>query len=123
MNEFILISGTLIFSAIAIICLALTVHWGNRRETGIMHYFFYLNLMVYALATILSNRKLLLPTDMVISFISDAKNPLIVWLGRLSSLYILFAFSERLLHRIFSTQKTNRIPAITPLGTCRLFFN
>ncbi len=124
MNEFIIISVTVIASAFVIIGLALTVHWGNGRDTGIMPYFFYLNLFLYALATILSTRNLSLP-GVEMSAIPEAKSTEIVWLGRFCSLYVLFAFSERFLHRFFlqsnSPHKKTEFPQLLLWGVTLYF--
>lgn len=83
---------------VAVLFIALVLHWGHKREQGLIPYIFYPTFLIFALTTLLSGRNLDLPTEIIDSLITT-KHPLTVWAGRANSLFILFAACERIARR------------------------
>jgi exopolysaccharide production protein ExoQ len=81
-----------------VLCIALILHWGHKREKGLMPYIFYPIFTILALDILLSGRNLWLQTELL--EIEIPKHPLVVWAGRASSLFILFAACERIARRL-----------------------
>lgn len=80
-----------------VLFIALVLHWGHKRECGLMPYIFYPTFLIVALTTLLSGRDLQLPSAFVDPFM--IKHPLLIWAGRANSLFILFAACERIARR------------------------
>ena len=99
------------FGTLALVVgMALTIHWGRNRDTGLMPYFFYPSLLSSALFVLASNRDVSVYLELLKTVAPVEKSPAALWVGRLTSLFILFAFSERLLHRLFGAQKNKPVP-------------
>lgn len=101
-----ILSGFSVFlaSILVVVAVAITAHWGVKRDLGFMFYISYPILLVYGLSILLSGRSLSLPDEFGSAFMA-AKNPAIVWIGRFSSLFVIFACGERILKRFFEIDK------------------
>lgn len=101
MFEFIAFPFVFLLALLVIGGMALLVHWGARREQGLLPYVFYPILLVYGLSNLLSGRDLSLTSgELAVQVV--AKHALVVWLGRLTSLFILLVCAERILHRLLT---------------------
>jgi exopolysaccharide production protein ExoQ len=83
---------------ILILSIALVLHWGHKREQGLMPYIYYPFFLILALSTLLSERNLYLSLDDLVAP-SITKHPLVVWATRANSLFILFTAGERIARR------------------------
>ncbi|WP_256080026.1 O-antigen ligase, partial [Massilia sp. YIM B04103] len=97
MFDFIAVLVALTLAALVVVGMALGVHWGRQRPYGLLPYVIYPVLLVYALYTLLSGRDL--SGGEALAVLQVSKHPLVTWLGRLTSLFILFACAERVLYR------------------------
>ncbi|MFU8790001.1 MAG: O-antigen ligase family protein [Methylobacter sp.] len=84
-----------------VLFIALVLHWGHQKEQGLMPYIFYSTFLIFALTTLLSGRNLDQPNPFADLFMT--KHPLLVWLGRANSLFILFAACERIAQRFLQS--------------------
>jgi O-antigen ligase len=123
MDIFQLIMGSAaFFGAIAVVIgLALAVHWGRNREVGLMPYFYYLSLLYAGLYVLMSNRDVSIPIEFLRTVAVEVKSPLITILGRLTSLFVILAFTERLLQRILSNRQKPDISYLLFFGLTSFF--
>lgn len=123
MNIYDLITGSIsFFGAIALVLgLALTVHWGRNREVGLLPYFFYPSLLFAGIYVLTSNRDVSIPIEFLKTVAPEVKNPIVTMCGRLTSMFILLAVAERILHRIFSKLPHPAFPHLLFFGLT-LFF-
>jgi exopolysaccharide production protein ExoQ len=96
-------------------CLALAMHWGHKRQHGLVPYIFYPTLAAAALAIVLSNRNLSVTTDLL-TMASTGTHPIAAWLSRLSSVFILLACGERILHRLVHLREAEPAPKLLVFG-------
>lgn len=109
---------TLIVSLLAlatVACLALAMHWGHKREHGLVPYIFYPALAAAALGVALSSRNLSVSTELL-AVASAGKHPIATWLSRLSSIFVLLACGERILHRLVNLRKVQPAPKLLVFG-------
>jgi len=105
------------FGAIGLVLgLALLVHWGRDREVGLMPYFFYPSLLFAGLFILTSNRDVSVPIEFLRTVAPEVKNPAVALLGRMTSIFILMAIAERVLHRIFSKLPQPEFPRLLFFG-------
>ncbi|MGK5020556.1 O-antigen ligase family protein [Janthinobacterium lividum] len=99
-------------AAIAVLAgAALSAHWGRNRELGVMQYIPYLLLLNYGLSILLSGRDLAFPDDVLAIVIN--KSPLVSWLGRLSSIFLIFSCGERILRYVLNAgSEHKRMPGM-----------
>lgn len=102
-----------------VFALMLSVHWGQKREVGLVPYVFYLIVLSGALGMALSGRDLSVSQDLAPVII---KHPISVWFGRFNSLFILFACSERILTYLLSKNRTICAPRWLVLAMWMYFF-
>lgn len=101
-----------------VLTLAISLHWGQRRENGLMPYVFYPVLLIVAVTILLSGRNLYLMSDF--AQIILVKHPIATWISRLTSVSLLIVASERILRRFFiSAPKEN---ALKPLIIAFFFY-
>ncbi|HJV53763.1 MAG TPA: O-antigen ligase family protein [Noviherbaspirillum sp.] len=87
-----------LLAAIALVlCFAAVLHWGHDREQGLVPFIFYPAILVVSLGVLFSGRNLDAPGDIV--WVTMPKHPLLVWTGRIASVFISFAAAERILKR------------------------
>ena len=103
--------------------MALTVHWGKNRDTGLMPYLFYPGLLSAAFFALTSHRDLTAYVDLLKASAPPEKNMASAWVGRIVSIFILFAFSERVLHRLFSKEKSRQVPGMLLFGLVVFFLS
>ncbi|GGX82261.1 polymerase [Massilia dura] len=96
-------------------CLALAMHWGNKREHGLVPYVFYAMLAAVALGIALSSRNLNLGSDLP-SMVPGGNHPIATWFSRLSSVFVLLACGERILHRLVHLREAKPIPKLLAIG-------
>lgn len=109
MSEILFGLVVLMAALVVVFVIALSIHWGNKRATGLVPYVFYPVLLSIAITAMLSGRdfsvsEVLLRVEVV------ARHPASVWAGRLTSLFVIFACGERILHRLTTREKTQPIP-------------
>ena len=80
-----------------VLFIALVLHWGHKREQGLIPYIFYPTFLIIALTVLLSGRNLYLSNEFIEPFMG--KHPVLVWVGRANSLFMLFAACERIARR------------------------
>lgn len=88
--------AALLAAVAVVLIIGFVLHWGHKREQGLMPYVFYPTLFIIALTTLLSGR------DLYVSEFVDSymiKPPLLVWATRANSLFMLFAACERIARR------------------------
>ncbi|WUR14821.1 O-antigen ligase family protein [[Empedobacter] haloabium] len=98
----------------AVGALALAMHWGHKREQGLVPYFFYLSLLSSALAVALSSRDLSLPDELV--SVATGKHPIAAWTGRFATIFMLLTCAERILHRITTPGPGRPLPKLLMFG-------
>jgi len=91
--------------------LVLAVHWGRQWEIGLAPYIFYGVLAVVAFGALTSGRNFSLGVEFAAAR-EAFKNPAVVWVGRLTSLFVLVACSERILHLIFMNGRRPDVPKV-----------
>lgn len=111
MSEIIFGLFALVAALVVVFVIALSIHWGNKRETGLVPYVFYPVLILIAVTAILSHRDIS-GNEIVLGAQAVARHPAGVWLGRLTSLFVIFACGERILHRLMQREKTRPIPML-----------
>jgi exopolysaccharide production protein ExoQ len=82
-----------------VVTLAAALHWGQRRENGLMPYLFYPVLLIVAVTILLSGRNLYLMSDLAL--VVTVKHPIASWISRLTSVIMLVVAGERILRRFF----------------------
>lgn len=114
MTETLIVLIVFMIALAAVGALALAMHWGHKREQGLVPYFFYFSLLSAALAVVLSSRDLSLP-DEVVSVVTG-KHPIATWMGRLTTVFMLLTCAERILHRITSRTPGRPLPKLLMFG-------
>lgn len=106
-----------------VLFIGLVLHWGHNRERSLMPYIFYTTFLVLALDTILSARVLnqQMGLDGMEVLENVTKHPLVTWLGRANSLFILFSACERIATRLLASRPKADIPVLL-LVTIWAFF-
>jgi O-antigen ligase len=94
----------------ALVGVALILHWGRNRDTGLLPYVFYPIYLVVALSIWLSGRSLYVADE--INSIITVQHPLAIWLGRATSIFVLFAAGERIVSRLVKTQHKHEAPKL-----------
>lgn len=89
---------------------ALMIHWGRNWQKGFAPYIFYPIVFVVALSALTSGRNMSV-ADLT-EFVETAAHPAVTWLGRLTSLFVLFACGERLLSRLFKLGGKPDVPRL-----------
>ena len=115
MTEILIALVVFVLAVAAVACLALAMHWGYKRDHGLVPYIFYPVLLVAALGVILSTRDLTL-AEYTTTLIPTVKHPLVSWLSRLSSVFILLACGERILNRMVRPGKQAAPPWLLTFG-------
>lgn len=111
MSEILFGLFALVAALVVVFVIALSIHWGNQRETGLVPYVFYPVLLSIAVAAILSNRDIS-GNEIVLGMQAVARHPASVWFGRLTSLFVIFACGERILHRLTSRDVVRPMPML-----------
>ncbi len=111
---------TLVTTIGIVLLIILALHWGHKREHGLMPYIFYPTFLIIALTTLTSGRNLYLPGEFVDPFMT--KHPLVLWLGRANSVFVLLAACERIAQRfLYSGYKPN-VPVLLLMALWLYFF-
>lgn len=85
--------------ALAVVAsLGVAMHWGHKREHGLVPYILYTTLISVAVGVALSTRNLSLPSDLLAD--NGPTHPIAYWLSRFNSLFVLLACGERILYRM-----------------------
>jgi len=103
-----------------VLFIALVLHWGHQKEQGLMPYIFYSTFLIFALTTLLSGRNLDQPNQFADLFMT--KHPLLLWLGRANSLFILFAACERIAQRFLQSGDKPNAPTLLLAALWLYFF-
>ena len=111
MSEILLGLFALVAALVVVFVIALSIHWGSKRETGLVPYIFYPVMISIASAAILSHRDIS-GEELLMSTLAVARHPASAWIGRFTSLFVIFACGERLLHRLTSREKTRPMPML-----------
>jgi exopolysaccharide production protein ExoQ len=101
-----------------VVTLAAALHWGQRRENGLMPYLFYPVLLIVAVTILLSGRNLYLISDFAQMVL--VKHPIATWISRLTSVSLLVIASERILRRFFVLAPSEN--ALKPLVIAFCFY-
>lgn len=112
MSEILFGLFALVAALVVVFVIALSIHWGNKRETGLVPYVFYPVLLQIAVTALLSNRDISGNEILMGMQAVAARHPAGVWLGRLTSLFVIFACGERILHRLTSREKARPMPML-----------
>jgi O-antigen ligase len=100
MTEVLIVLIVAVLAVFGIIAMALAMHWGHRREVGLVPFVFYGSVFAAALAVALTPRDLMLPEGA--AALSLGVNKFALWVGKLSSVFIILACGERIMHRLVS---------------------
>lgn len=100
MTEVLIVLIVALLSLFALLALALAMHWGHKRDVGLVPYVFYGAVLTAALAGGLTPRDLSLPDTAPTLEVSV--NQFAVWVGRLSSIFVILSCGERILHWMVS---------------------
>lgn len=101
MIEFIVGLAVLSAAIVVVVGVALSAHWGQRRELGLMQYIAYPIVLTYALSMLLSGRDLAFPDDVLAIVVN--KSPVLVWIGRFTSIFLILACGERIVRRLLNS--------------------
>jgi len=101
----------LVAALVVVFFIALSIHWGSKRATGLVPYVFYPVMLSIAIIAILSNRDFSV-SAILLGVKAVARHPASAWVGRLTSLFVIFACGERILHRITSSDKPQAVPML-----------
>ena len=111
MIELIIGLAVLIIAIAVVVGAALSAHWGRNREVGVMQYISYLLLLNYGLSIFLSGRDLAFPDDVLAIVVN--KSAIVSWLGRLSSVFLIFSCGERILRYVLNAgSEHKRMPGM-----------
>lgn len=94
----------------ALFALALALHWGHKRDHGLVPYVFYFSLFAAGIGIAMSPRDMSMENQ--VSELITGRHPLIVWAGRFSSLFILLSCGERILHRLVKRDPNQPLPKL-----------
>ena len=111
MSEILFGLFAVVAALVVVFVIALSIHWGSKRETGLVPYVFYPVLLSIAVAAILSNRDIS-GNDLLLGMQTVVRHPASAWFGRLTSLFVIFACGERMLHRLTSRDKVQPMPML-----------
>lgn len=111
MSEILFGLFALVAALVVVFVIALSIHWGNKRETGLVPYVFYPAMLSIAVAALLSNRDIT-GNEIVLGMQAVARHPASVWFGRLTSLFVIFACGERILHRLTTRDQLRPMPML-----------
>jgi len=98
----------------------IVVHWGHRRERGLLPFVFYGVILTAGLGTVLSGRNLFLPADFISGGI-EGKHMLVVWVQRFTSIFMLIVSFERIMARVLAHGKKQPFPKPLLIGFCTLY--
>lgn len=110
MSEILFGLFALISALLVVFVIALSIHWGNKRETGLVPYVFYPVMLSIALTAILSNRDI--SGNEILLTAQTVRHPVGVWFGRMTSLFAIFACGERILHRLMAREVYKPMPML-----------
>lgn len=119
MSETILVLIVIALALSSLFALALTMHWGYKRETGLVPYIFYFSLTAAAIGVALSARDMSLEVRPI--GVLMEKHPIALWLGRLSSAFTLLACAERIINRLVSGNRGQKLPMLLMLAFLTYF--
>ena len=111
MSEILFGLFALVAALVVVFVIALSIHWGSKRATGLVPYVFYPVMLSIAVTAMLSNRDFSL-SEILLGVKAVVRHPATVWLGRLTSLFVIFACGERFLHRMTSREKAQAMPLL-----------
>ncbi|QGZ41785.1 O-antigen ligase [Pseudoduganella flava] len=114
MTEILITLIVILVALAAVGCLALAMHWGHKRDHGLVPYIFYPTLAAAAIGIALSARDLSAESD--IMSLATGKHPLAVWVSRFASVFVLLACGERILHRMVHLKKAEPPPRLLMFG-------
>lgn len=103
----------------ALFALALALHWGHKRDHGLVPYVFYFSLFAAGIGIAMSPRDMSMQNQ--VSELITGRHPLIIWAGRFSSLFILLSCGERILHRLVKRDVNHPLPKLL-VGAFVLYF-
>lgn len=92
------------------------LQWGKDRQVGLLPYIYYGIIATAAIATLTSGRNLYLPGELVSGDLE--KSGMAVWANRFTSIFMLLAASERIVHYLFKFKGRPRIPVVLLIGFC-----
>ena len=106
-----------------VLFIGLVLHWGHNRERSLMPYIFYTTFLVLALDTILSGRVLnqQMSLDGMEVVENVTKHPLVTWMGRANSLFILLSACERIAARFLGSGSKPDIPILLMVASWAFF--
>lgn len=110
MIEFIVGIVVLLAAIVVVSGIALSAHWGKDREIGLVHYIAYPIFLTYALSILLSGRDMSLPDDLLA--VAAGKEPVLAWIGRLTSIFLIFACGERIVHHLLAKGGNGKTPGM-----------
>jgi O-antigen ligase len=109
-----------LFAAVALVfCVALTLHWGYKREESLIVYAGFPIVVIIILVALTSGRNLFLATELVTPVLT--RHPLVVWGGRITSLLVLFAAGERIARQLLHAG-SRPIPSTVLMFSFLLYF-
>lgn len=111
MSEILFGLFALVAALVVVFVIALSIHWGSKRETGLVPYVFYPVMLSIAVTAMLSNRDFSV-SEILSGVKAVVRHPATAWLGRLTSLFVIFACGERILHRMMTREKTQPMPLL-----------
>ncbi len=111
MSEILFGLVALVAALVVVFFIALSIHWGSKRVTGLVPYVFYPVMLSIAITAILSNRDFSV-SAILLGVKAVVRHPASAWVGRLTSLFVIFACGERILHRITSSDKPQAMPML-----------
>ncbi|WEF35675.1 O-antigen ligase family protein [Pseudoduganella chitinolytica] len=117
MTEILIVLIVAMLALAALFALALAMHWGHKREHGLVPYVFYMSIFAGALFIAMIARD----TSLAGPVANVARSPIAIWIGRLSSAFVLLACGERIINRLVSTRPATPLPTLLLVGFL-LFF-
>jgi exopolysaccharide production protein ExoQ len=114
MTEVLFGSTAFLAAIVTVLCIAVALHLGRNRERGLIPYIFYPAILVAIVQVMFSGRNLYLPSDYRFATLPDP--PLVAWITRLTSLFILFAAGERIAKRFLHHGRTPDAPTMLILA-------
>lgn len=102
-----IVPASVIASVGCVVLFALVLHWGRRRDSGLLPYLFYMAVAIVMLGVMLSGRRLDLAAET--SLIETAKPPVLQLLSKVVSLFLLFAAAERIMNALLRLRPAHHV--------------
>jgi O-antigen ligase len=108
------------FAALALMLgIALTLHWGYKREEGLIPFASVPIVAIIIIIAVTSGRNLYVATELVTPIL--VKHPLVVWGSRVTSLLVIFASGERIMRHVMHP-RGGSISSLWLMGAFIVFF-